>query len=502
MVLMLCWLAFAGTEDVADRYRAHVQFLADDLLEGRETSFRGQQLASRYLATQLALAGAEPVYPDRENPYYQPFKVRVSGTDPESLRIRLKDRGEPVSFKKDQDFSLRIIGSGDFDFSAPMVFVGYGLSEEGFDEYQGVKVEGRWVVMLEGQPEGDEDSIFGKPLAGARTFRKVMKARNEGAKGIVMLNKGALKARSGVGPGHRFRLVDAEESSRAPRLLLPILTVPEDSWPKLFGKDFEKFQKRTALITESQEPQSFQIRKRELSISANTKKEIRETENVVAILPGSDPQLKNEYVVISAHFDHVGIQNGAVYNGADDNASGSATLLMLARDLQNTNHKRSLMLLLVSAEESGLLGSTYFIENPPVPKEQLVANINMDMIGRHKVGEIGVIPSEVKGISTLNQILEEVNKTSPFQHKILKDMDRYHTRSDHYNFTKNDIPAIFFFAGVHDDYHGPDDDWKKLNYEKLERLYGLMKAFTVEILNAPEAPVFLEVEEAGEDGSE
>lgn len=499
MLLMLYFLAFSEPSEVVGRYQAHVRFLADDLMEGRETSFRGQRLAANYLATQLALAGAEPLFPDNEQAFFQHFDVLAKGIDHATVKASVSGRGGVESLVAGQDFRLRTLGLKDGAIDAPLVFAGYGFENENFDEFQDQKVKGKWVVVLEGQPEGEAGSLFEETLPGARLFNKLINARSKGAAGLIVLREGTLKAPNGAGPTHRFSLVKPEKKEGTQRKMFPLLYVAEAAWPKIFGKDFNKFQERTLAIRDTQKPQSFQIKRRNLDVSFKVNESVRQTENVVAVLPGSDPELAKEHVVISAHYDHIGTHNGTVYNGADDNASGTATLLMIARDLATLKHKRSLIILLVSAEESGLLGSEHFMTDLPVPKEQIVANINMDMIGRNNVGEVGVIPSTVEGISTLNQVLDTVNESSAYKHTLLKDQDRYHKRSDHYNFTKNGIPAIFFFAGVHEDYHGPKDDWQDLNYEKLEKLYGLMKEFVVATLDMPTKPVFLEVPEAEED---
>lgn len=494
MVWFFCVVAFLEPGSVAERYQAHIQFLADDLLEGRETSFRGQHLAARYLATQLALIGAKPVATGPDNPYFQQYQVEATGMDESSVVINLVDKGRLSPLMPNRDIRLQAFGSGNFDEKEPLVFLGYGLKTETYDDYADVKVKGKWAVLLEGQPKGDLGSIFEEELPSASLYRKIVKARDEGAVGVVLFRKDALEPPASSAPGHRLRLIGETSEKQTERAVFPILSMEESAAPKLFGRDYDKFLRQKAAIAATQNPQSFQVRRRDLAVKFRYEKAVRDTENVIGIIPGNDPVLKDEYVVVSAHYDHIGMRYGAVYNGADDNATGTATVLMLARDFAQRNAKRSLMVLFVSGEESGLLGSEYFVNHPPIAMDKIIANVNMDMIGRNKPGEIGVIPSTVEGISTLNQLFEEINETSAFRHTILKDMDRYHKRSDHYNFTKSGIPSIFFFAGVHEDYHGPHDDWQLLDYGKLSRFYGLLTDFLSSALDMPERPVFLEVE--------
>ncbi len=217
--------------------------------------------------------------------------------------------------------------------------------------------------------------------------------------------------------------------------------------------------------------------------------------NVVAVLPGSDPELRDEYVVLSAHFDHVGIGapvNGdSIYNGADDNASGTAALLEVARSLVSrpSAPRRSVLFLHVSAEEDGLLGSQWFSENPTVPLDQIVANINVDMIGRNSPDSIVVIG---KGYSSLGETVDAVGARHPELGLTVADdlwpEERFFYRSDHYHFARKEIPALFFFAGVHEDYHRATDHADKIDADKVARVSRLILHTVEEIANDPGRP--------------
>jgi hypothetical protein len=217
--------------------------------------------------------------------------------------------------------------------------------------------------------------------------------------------------------------------------------------------------------------------------------------NVVAVIRGSDPVLRDEYVVLTAHLDHVGVGrpvNGdSIYNGADDNASGTAALMEIAEAMvaSGTRPARSVMFLHVSGEELGLLGSRWFSDNPTVPIGQIVANINADMIGRNAPDTIVVIG---KDYSTLGRTVNEVAARHPELGLTVSDdiwpQERFFFRSDHFNFARKEIPALFFFSGVHEDYHRPSDTVDKLDTDKVARVAQIIYHTTLAIANDPNRP--------------
>lgn len=222
--------------------------------------------------------------------------------------------------------------------------------------------------------------------------------------------------------------------------------------------------------------------------------------NVVAVLPGSDPELRDTYVIFSAHFDHVGIgrpdaSGDSIYNGADDNASGTSALLEVAEAFAALEEApaRSLVFLAVSGEEKGLLGSQYYSDNPTLPIEQMVANINVDMIGRNAPDSIVVIGQEY---SSLGPLVREVAAERPeLGLTVAEDIwpeQRFFFRSDHYNFARKEIPALFFFAGVHEDYHRPSDHVEKIDTDKTARVARLIFYTAYEIASREDEPQWTE----------
>src|SRR5690349_3051465 len=219
--------------------------------------------------------------------------------------------------------------------------------------------------------------------------------------------------------------------------------------------------------------------------------------NVVGLLEGSDPTLKNEYIVLSAHMDHVGIGapvNGdSIYNGADDDASGTSGVLELAEALSRpgARPKRSVVFLTVSGEEHGLWGSAHFSSHSPVPIKQIVADLNIDMIGRNWKDTIVVIGKEH---SDLGKTLDRVNRAHPeLGMKAIDDIwpqESFYFRSDHYNFARRGVPVLFFFNGTHPDYHGPDDEPNRIEAEKAARIVRLVYLIAQEVGNAAQRPVW------------
>ncbi|MEX2583341.1 MAG: M28 family metallopeptidase [Gemmatimonadota bacterium] len=239
----------------------------------------------------------------------------------------------------------------------------------------------------------------------------------------------------------------------------------------------------------------FRARTGNLARSPNTVVEESFPPNVVALLRGSDPELRDEYVILSAHFDHVGVGvpvNGdSIYNGADDNASGTSALLEVAEAFSTLAERprRSIVFLHVSGEEHGLLGSQYYSENPTVPIDRVVANINVDMISRNSPDSIVVIG---KDYSTLGSTVDQVGQRHPELGLTVSDdlwpEERFFYRSDHFNFARLEIPALFFFSGVHEDYHRPSDTVEKIDAEKASRVARLIFYTAQEVANSPTVP--------------
>jgi Zn-dependent M28 family amino/carboxypeptidase len=237
-----------------------------------------------------------------------------------------------------------------------------------------------------------------------------------------------------------------------------------------------------------------------LEISVRKTMEPSTPPNVVATLVGSDPALRDEYVVFSAHMDHVGVgapdaSGDSIFNGADDDASGTATMLEVAEAFASMPRRpaRSMIFVAVSGEEKGLLGSAFFTQNPPVPAQQMVANINLDMVGRNAPDSVIAIGNEY---SSLGDLVQEVAAThSDLGLTVAPDLwpeERLFFRSDHFNFAKAGVPAIFFTTGLHDQYHQQSDEVDLIDLDKITRLGRLAFHLALEIATRPTAPTWTE----------
>jgi len=485
MLILLTLLSIGNTDAeqqlLKQEYQAHIRFLADDLLEGRDTAERGQKLAARYLATQLTLAGLEPAFPDQENPFYQVFDLKASSNVAEGISLRLGGGGNATRFSYGKDFDTLSVERVD-QIKSPIVFVGYGLVTDSYDDYAGLDVTGKWVAILEGMPQSKENGVFaGLEKKDTYQWFRFHNARTAGAVGVIFLRNGPVSPR-----GASLSM----NGKKRERKRLPTIRLALESREQFFGRSYKRFLSAVETIENKEQPCPFELKKRSLSFSQKPQKETRTTENVVAILPGSDPILKDEYVVVSAHYDHVGLKDGKIYNGADDNASGSSTLLMLADHLSKYDRRRSMIVLLLTGEEKGLWGSKYFVKNPIVPLEQIVANINIDMVGRNERHEMAIIPSDMDGATTMNGVAHKINEDGDHGFTFKTDLNRFHPRSDHYNFTKAGVPAVFFFSGTHEDYHSANDDWDRLDYDKMANFFGFLQEFVVAVLNDDQKPSF------------
>ncbi len=489
MIWLLLLFGWSDPDTVwaEQQYQSHIRFLASDALAGRDTTFLGQKTAAQYIAAHFRRHDIPPAFPQETEGYFQTYQLSVTETVLSSLSLNLKGRGPAASLVHGRDYAFLTPRLGDFSDKAPMVFVGYGIENEDYNDYVNQEIEGHWVVMLDGTPQSD-GPIFGKEkVKGGRLWQKLMKAMNRGAKGIVVLLDEPFEGDDNSGPQSSMEFPGEDDGMST---CYPIIKIPSNKRDMFLGKYAAKAARAQKFIDKNEKPQGFTLKGRILDFSVKFENNVKTAENVIGVLPGDDPILKDEYVVISAHYDHVGKKGNVVYNGADDNASGTATIMLLGERLRKISHRRSLILLLVSGEEHGLLGSEYFLKDPIVPYESIVANINFDMVGRPNDG-LGIIPAKNDDVTSLNELLKSINTTKNYHLTLLEDLDRFHSRSDHYNFVEKGIPALFFFSGMHDDYHEPTDDWDKIQYEKLASIYFLFEDFTRSVLDGDERPYWL-----------
>jgi hypothetical protein len=463
----------------------HLHYLASNELKGREAGTPEGSQAARYVARQMEASGIQPAGTEG---YFQKFNYISSLTLGQRNTFRI--RGSRKSFRVGEDFTpLGFSSKG--SLTANVVFVGYGFSIDDsitWNDYEDVDVNRKWALIIRGGPEGDNPHSPFEPHLALR--KKVLVARDHGAQGVLLVSPVVDKEKDELIP-LRF-----DQSQRGAGL--PVLQIRQEIANQILqsvGLDLKTVQAR---LDSTRQPQSIET-PTWVSATVSIRKNKVRIANVIGVIPGTDPMLKKEYVVIGAHFDHLGMggpgsgslaqDTMAVHNGADDNASGITGVLEIGEQLaaRREELKRSVLLMGFNAEEKGLLGSKYFVEHPTVPLKNIAAMINMDMIGRMKdssltIGGVGTSPG-------LKTILNELNRNYNLK---LNFSEEGYGPSDHASFYTQDVPVVFFFTGVHEDYHKPTDDVDKINLEGEITVANLATDLALYLSQVAERPTFTE----------
>jgi hypothetical protein len=462
--------------------KMHLSFLASEELGGRYTLSLSNRVAARYLASQLESYGYRGAA--RDGSFFQRVPLSFRDVDRAASVVAVNTGGARHDFKYADAFLTDV--PTDMNISGELVFVGYGLSSprNNYDDYTGLNVRGKIVVIASGTP----DSLKGVRLAIDEQPAAAALAR--GAIGAIKIPD----AQTSLSWEQlKFWLGGRQQLGLPPRKTpsgkgLPQITAGPDlikAIAKVLGKQTSDLvSPRTAL------------KPAELAASAEIKlrvdvKDAPLAQNVAGILDGADPKLKDEYVVFSAHYDHLKTgDKGEIYYGADDDGSGTVSVLEIAQAFsQGPRPKRSILIVFHTGEEIGLFGSEYNTDyEPVVPLDKLVANLNIDMVGRsrqagdndprdaHLTDKDSIYIIGADKLSTeLNRINEETNLATSrmkfdYKYNDEKHPERFYYRSDHYNYAKHGIPVIFYFTGVHRDYHRTSDVVEKIDFEKMERI--------------------------------
>jgi Peptidase family M28 len=485
--LIATGLAAQQTAITPDLLRDWLTYIASDDLEGRNTFSEGLGLAAAYIADQLKQVGVKPG--GDHGTYFQRVAVlgvrsmnRSTVTVEVNGMTRTFNDGEGVTFRRNVG-GKRTLSLKD------VVFAGYGLNlGENHNDYKGLDVKGKAVVWLglQGPRLADSGRISRQLTARASLATEELGA----AATIAPLPQQGQRGFGGRGTGNQSDFTTAQ------RLDLPqppSITANDDFMEFLFSGSDVKYADLKARSERQDDLPAFTLKGVTLTFKLDADYQVvntRYTRNVVGIVEGSDPQLKDTYVAYGAHYDHVGYAQGVlgagetdrISNGADDDGSGTVTLIGLARAFAlGPKTKRSLIFVWHAGEELGEYGSRYFADYPLVPLENIVAELNIDMIGRNRENQESenntVYPVGADRISTeLHNILVDANAAMAkplkldFEFNDPADAERIYYRSDHYSYAAKGIPAIFFFTGLHPDYHRVSDSVDKINFEKMARI--------------------------------
>ncbi len=505
--LVLAVSGMAAVDYAADgkRWWSHIQFLADDKLEGRNVGTPGFEKAAIYVADQFKDLGLQPAGTDG---FFQPVKFRTRKIVEEKSSLNLVEDGKvtPLKLGEDAYFSMRI--EPDKHAEAEAVFVGYGLRipEIGYDDLKGINLKGKVAVYLAGAPQNAPGPLAAH-YRSSTEFWKVLKAA--GAVGTASFGNPksmdipwsrASLARFSVA----MSLADAGSEETSGQKIG--ITINTDHADKFLAGTGHTAAEILALADANKPLPKFPLK---VKIQANPEYVVgtADSKNVAAMLPGSDPKLKSEYIVMTAHLDHLGvgepINGDKIYNGAMDNASGIASLIETARALtEGPKLKRSMLFIAVTGEEKGLLGSQYFAAHPTVAKSSIVANMNTDMflpiIPLHRLTVYGLDESDLG--ATMKRV------AGKFDVEVQADPEPQRNvfiRSDQYNFIKIGVPALSMKFGaklgtpeakvlgdwLHQRYHAPSDDVNQpVDKEGAARFNRIVAAFMTEIANAPDKP--------------
>ncbi len=463
IALAVCFLFLPVTygqlaKITTEELRNHVFFLASDSLKGRYPGDPEDKIAVEYIKKHF-LASKLLMQPQNG---LQAFNV-VTGIAPGTNNSFRFNR-----FKGDlgSDFTPMAFSSN-YSLKAEVAYLGYGLSisndKVSWDDYHGIDVTGRWVMILRGEPNLKKTGRMLNSISD--DFGKAVLAKDKGAKGVILVNPVSTEKEDKLESLARFT-GDAG---------IPVIQITRETADRLLRRNNENIQSLENYHTENSRPRSFGL-KNKLYASVELKEIKIETYNVIGFLQGQHPGLKDEYIVVGAHYDHLGMGGPgtgtrrpdirAIHVGADDNASGVAAMIEIAEKLASVNDllDRSIIFIAFGAEEKGLLGSKYFVNNPPVDISNIKLMINLDMLGRMREGNT----VQLGGTGTAKEMEELIAQTVKNHNLNLAMFPEGLGPSDHASFYGQEIPVLFFTSGPHMDYHTPEDTPDKINFEGIK----------------------------------
>jgi aminopeptidase YwaD len=451
----------------------HIKYLSSDSLKGRLTGSAGDSLAAEYIKGELASYGLIPLSGDG----LERFKVteKVLAGKENSFSVN------GTAYSPENDFSP-VSFSENGSLKADVVFAGYGFSINNdslkWDDYNGIDVKNKWVMVLRSDPESDNQNS--KFAVYSNDRNKAAIAKDMGAAGVLLVSGQLFDKSDSFDPLSKGGNSVGIPVFRIKRSMADVILLKSKQNINDLEKKLNTGKKPFSLLTGS----TVEARSEILNYLTNTR-------NVIMLLPGEDENLKNEYIIFGAHFDHLGIGGPGsgsravdtigVHHGADDNASGVAMLIEIAGKFAGTknSHKRSLVFVAFTGEEEGLLGSKYFTDNPLIDISKADAMINFDMVGRLKETK----DLQIGGVGTADSLKEMAVTIADTNNIRLTFTEEGYGPSDHSAFYSKNIPVLYFTTGAHEDYHTPSDTWDKINYKGMVNIADLVFKFTSGLAN-------------------
>lgn len=465
---------YAATITSADLFK-HLSIVAGNEFQGRETATDGQRKAANYIENYFKSLGLQP---GNKDSYQQSFPVFQDNLIESSLKIY----NHSFSWGKHYSVNLNSAQNGNSSINE-VVFVSYGISDSTRDDYKDVIVKDKWVIIVDATP-ADID----KPTSSNRfgMFQKIQTAQKKGVKGIFLVSRDFNRDRTIPTQGNMY-MKQSNNTAQLPN----IVSVSTAAAASILTREVKSFSDFKNITINNYKTQTTLSIKKETTTLSST--------NVLGLLEGTDK--KDEYVFITAHYDHLGIRGSEIFYGADDDGSGTVSVLELAEAFAKAKAKgkgprRSIVFMTVSGEEKGLWGSEYYGDNPIYPLNKTTVDLNIDMVGRIDPSYKGDSTNYVFTIgedklsSDLQPIQDKANQYIKMEldrrYNDPKDPNRFYYRSDHYNFAKHGVPIIFYFNGVHPDYHKSSDTVDKINFGLMEKRVRLVFHTAWEMANREE----------------
>jgi hypothetical protein len=490
--------------------RADIYFLASDAMDGRNSTSREDRIATEYIASEFMRLGLKPI--GDGGTYFQSMQIQTGELDREHTSLRATIAGSEHNYQFGRDFQGVRQSLHNGTSCGPIVFAGYGIDapEYGYNDFSGIDVKGKVAIVFIREPQANDAAsrLMGTlDTYHAFTWHKLEELRKRGAAGILLVQDRVPRDVKPIPPTSPRPAATTSYALAGEMWDIPTFLVKRDIADQLLAPSSKTADALQASVDQALKPQSLDVPQTSVCLNkAFTDVVTHKGRNVVALLEGSDPKLKAETIIVTAHHDHMGESGGHIYYGADDNASGVSGILSVARAMVNGNvrPRRSVLFISYDAEERIFLGSYFYVTHPLVPLDKTVANINLDMIGRDENDANWPVPADrnrnmVNVLGTrynpaLRAVIDRENKTEGLKldYKMdAVDPDSLWSRSDHFWFATLHIPQVEFQTGLHPDYHTENDDWQRINYPKTTRIARLVFRSVAEIANSPAAIPFV-----------
>ena len=477
----------------AAELKYHLDFLAADEFQGRDTPSPELKIASKYLSNLSKKYGLLPVMSD--NSYFQSIPLETSIVSESETSIVLKSKTGKEEFKFRTDFGVEDKNLSSGNIKGSMVFLGLGhqTPDKSWDDLKNINIEGKIVVILDVNLL--KNHVLRRDGTGMHLRARAEKLIEMGAKAVIKIidnERETLFQKSDFKFENSVKSVVIQQKEPVQKEgfgSFNNIQIRHEMATAILGVSGKELNEMFVRIKKGEQISSRNLKGMTLDIKIKVKKGVETTRNILALVEGTDSELKNEYVVVGAHYDHIGTTEGGVYNGANDNGSGTVGLIELAEAMANNRPARSVIIVWFTGEEKGLWGSEYFVSNPPVPLEKISAYINLDVISGDELNKITVTGSEVLSSeldNLINEISEDQLKGSLDYMKDNPGLSNFFfTRSDHFSFIMRGIPSVWF--GAHSDHldhiHQVSDVTETIYFDKIEHITKFSYLLALEVAN-------------------